>query len=109
MSTRVGSFLYRCLVEKQRSGPYPCAFFSKITFSHHLSSLLPFHFTQKNRPLRITMIPSVAGCTTGSLCPRCPHIRDEVLSLYSKPKFLSTRATLLVLVQKFRTPEHNVP
>ena len=28
------------------------------------------------------MIPSVAGCTTGSLCPRCPYIRDEVLSLY---------------------------
>ena len=33
------------------------------------------------------MIPSVAGCTTGSLCPRCPYIRDEVLSLYSKPRF----------------------
>ena len=28
------------------------------------------------------MIPSVAGCTTGSLNPRCPYIRDEVLSLY---------------------------
>ena len=28
------------------------------------------------------MIPSVAGCTTGSLCPRCPYIRDKVLSLY---------------------------
>ena len=33
------------------------------------------------------MIPSVAGCTTGSLYPRCPYIRDEVLSLYSKPRF----------------------
>src|SRR5215204_6656013 len=41
----------------------------------------------KSRPLRITTIPSVAGCTTGSLCPRCPYIRDEVLSLYSKPRF----------------------
>jgi hypothetical protein len=29
------------------------------------------------------MIPSVAGCTTGSLCPRCPSIWDRVLSLYS--------------------------
>jgi hypothetical protein len=33
------------------------------------------------------VIPSVAGCTTGSLCPRCPYIQDEVLSLYSKPRF----------------------
>src|SRR5215207_4718923 len=24
MSTRVGSFLYRCLIQKQASGPYPC-------------------------------------------------------------------------------------
>src|SRR5215203_3430589 len=47
MSTRVGSFLYRCLVEKQRSGPYPCAFFSKITFSHHLPSLLALPFPQQ--------------------------------------------------------------
>jgi hypothetical protein len=33
-------------------------------------------------------IPSVAGCTTGSLYPRCPYIRDEVLSLY-QAEFLS--------------------
>jgi hypothetical protein len=33
------------------------------------------------------VIPSVAGCTTGSLYPRRPYIRDEVLSLYSKPCF----------------------
>jgi hypothetical protein len=33
------------------------------------------------------VIPSVAGCTTGYLCPRCPYRRDEVLSLYSKPRF----------------------
>src|SRR5215217_33837 len=48
----------------------------------------------KNRPPRIAMIPSVAGCTTGSLSPRCPHIRDEVLSLYSKPRFWSVEAIL---------------
>jgi hypothetical protein len=34
------------------------------------------------------VIPSVAGCTTGSLCPRCPYRRDEVLSLY-QAEFLS--------------------
>ena len=28
------------------------------------------------------MIPTVAGCTTGSLSPRCPYIWDRVLSLY---------------------------
>ena len=42
----------------------------------------PTESQNKNRPQRITMIPSVAGCTTGSLYPRCPYRRDEVLSLY---------------------------
>jgi len=40
------------------------------------------------------MIPSVAGCTTGSLCPRCPYIQDEVLSLY-QAEFLSTVGILI--------------
>src|SRR5215204_1828752 len=53
---------------------------------------LPFSLSvshDKNRPSRITMIPGVAGCTTGSLCPRCPNKKDEVLSLY-QAEFLST-------------------
>src|SRR5215207_4157913 len=50
---------------------------------------------KQNRPLRIVMIPSVAGCTTGSLCPRCPYIQDEVLSLY-QAEFLSTVRILIV-------------
>ena len=54
------------------------------------------------------MIPSVAGCTTGSLYPRCPYTRDEVLSLYLA-EFLSTLTTLPVLARKCRTLEHNVP
>jgi hypothetical protein len=54
------------------------------------------------------MIPSVVGCTTGSLCPRCPYRRDEVLSLY-QAEFLSTLATLRVLSRRFRTLEHYVP
>ena len=54
------------------------------------------------------MIPSVAGCTTGSLCPRCPYIRDKVLSLY-EAEVLFTGATLLALSQKFCTSEHYVP
>src|SRR5215208_4685803 len=59
MSTRVGSFLYRCLVEKQRSGPYPCAFFSKLTFSHHLPSLLALPFPQQKPASKDhTVIPS---------------------------------------------------
>ena len=37
---------------------------------------------------RSRAIPGVAGCTTSSLCPRCPYKRDEVLSLYLKPSFL---------------------
>jgi len=41
------------------------------------------------------MIPNVAGCTTGSLCPRCPYIKDEVLSLY-QAEFLSTVGILKV-------------
>jgi hypothetical protein len=40
-------------------------------------------------------IPSVAGCTTGSLYPRCPYIRDEVLSLY-QAEFLSMVGILIV-------------
>ena len=53
------------------------------------------------------MIPSVAGCTTGSLYPGCPYTRDEVLSLYLA-EFLSTLTTLLALSLRFSTPEHNV-
>ena len=53
------------------------------------------------------VIPSVAGCTTGSLCPRCPYIQDEVLSLY-KAEVLSTVATLLALARNFRAPQHHV-
>ena len=41
------------------------------------------------------MILSVAGCTTGSLCPRCPYIRGEVLSLY-QAEFKSTVGILKV-------------
>jgi hypothetical protein len=41
------------------------------------------------------MILSVAGCTTGSLCPRCPYIRGEVLSLY-QAEFMSTVGILVV-------------
>src|SRR5829696_301157 len=36
---------------------------------------------------RLPPLLAVAGCTIDSLCPRCPYIRDEVLSLYSKPSF----------------------
>jgi hypothetical protein len=55
------------------------------------------------------MIPAgVAGCTTRSLCPRCPYKWDEVLSLY-QAEFLSTLATLRVLSRKFRILEHYVP
>src|SRR5215207_4630311 len=53
---------------------------------------LPFSLSlshDKNRPQDHKVIPNVAGCTTGSLCPRCPYIRDEVLSLY-KAEFLYT-------------------
>src|SRR5215212_1252784 len=44
----------------------------------------PFPLSKNKRPASKdhNVIPSVAGCTTGSLCPRCPYIRDEVLSLY---------------------------
>ena len=49
----------------------------------------------KSRPLRIMTIPSVAGCTTGSLYPRCPCIRDEVQSLY-QAEFLSMVGILIV-------------
>ena len=36
ISAGVGSFLYRCLVEKQASGPLPLPFLLELTFSHHL-------------------------------------------------------------------------
>jgi hypothetical protein len=62
---------------------------------------------KQNRPLRIVMIPSVAGCTTGSLCPRCPYLRDEVLSLY-QAEFLSTVGILIVNGHRFSTLGHYV-
>ena len=38
------------------------------------------------------MIPSVAGCTTGSLCPtRCPIRRGEVPRLYQAELLSSVR------------------
>ena len=36
-------------------------------------SLLVLPFPKQKPALRIKVIPSVAGCTTGSLCPRCPY------------------------------------
>jgi hypothetical protein len=53
------------------------------------------------------MIPSVAGCTTGSLCPRCPYTRDEVLSLYSKPRSC-LRDMLMVVTRMFCVLQHYV-
>jgi hypothetical protein len=53
------------------------------------------------------MIPSVAGCTTGSLCPRCPYIRDEVLSLYTKPS-CCLRDMLMVVTRMFSVLQHYV-
>jgi hypothetical protein len=53
------------------------------------------------------MIPSVAGCTTGSLCPWCPYIRDEVLSLY-QAEVLSAVATLLLVARHVCIAQHNV-
>jgi hypothetical protein len=34
----VGLILYRCLVEKQASGPLPMGFLLELTLSHHLPS-----------------------------------------------------------------------
>jgi len=53
------------------------------------------------------MIPTVAGCTTGSLCPRCPYIRDEVLSLYTKPS-CCLRDMLMVVTRMFSVLQHYV-
>jgi len=53
------------------------------------------------------MIPSVAGCTTGSPCPRCPYRRDEVLSLY-QAEFLSKWGTLIVMAGRFCNSDHYV-
>jgi hypothetical protein len=54
-------------------------------------------------------IPSVAGCTTGSLCPRCPYRRDEVRSLYSKPSFCLWLGIVTGMSSRFCTPAHFVP
>src|SRR5829696_1635388 len=52
------------------------------TLSHRFSP--PFLLSKNKKPASKdhNVIPSVAGCTTGSLNPRCPYRRDEVLSLY---------------------------
>ena len=38
MTMGVGLLLYRCLVEKQASGPLPVGFSPELTLSHHLPS-----------------------------------------------------------------------
>jgi hypothetical protein len=55
------------------------------------------------------MIPSVAGCTTGPLCPRCPYIiRDEVLSLYQAEVLSSKWGIITVMTSRFCIIEHYV-
>src|SRR5215217_647102 len=52
-------------------------------------SLARFPFGKdKNRP-QDPLVLCVAGCTTGSLCPWYPYLRDKVLSLYLITRALS--------------------
>ena len=72
-----------CLYLATNKRPALCLEFSrKLTSAQH-----PFLFSlslspkTKNRPLD-PMVLCVAGCTTGSLCPWYPYLRDKVHSLY---------------------------
>src|SRR5215208_3844072 len=103
-----GGWAFLCMsVHSQTSvRPLVLPISSKATLapSPPFPSRSPFPKT-KTGHYRITMIPTVAGCTTGSLCPRCPYIRDEVLSLY-QAEFLSTLATLLLVARRFSILEN---
>ncbi len=78
----VGRFVCRCLATNKR--PAPCPYVSSMAnLGHHLLPILAFSFP-KTKPTtsRVDIDPSVAGCTTGSVCPGCPPQKDRVLSLY---------------------------
>ncbi len=66
---------------KQASGPLLCDF-SLANPGHNLlflSCAFPF---PKNKTGHRTYWSLIAGCTTGSVCPRYPFQKDRVLSFY---------------------------
>src|SRR5215213_2222955 len=76
---------------KQASCPLPV---HEYFVSPNLGSSLPSPsrspFSQKTKPATLDpLVLCVAGCTTGSLCPWYPYLRDKVLSLYLKARALS--------------------
>src|SRR5215217_4140070 len=72
-----------CLYLKLQTSVLPFAFEIplKLTSAHHLFPCSFFLAKRQNRPLDLLVL-CVAGCTTGSLCPWYPNLRDKVLSLY---------------------------
>jgi hypothetical protein len=64
------------------------------TFHLLSSSRFPLTKTKPTTSKR-SFDPLVAGCTTGSLNPRCPSVRDKALSLYrEQPSFVCEKHTL---------------
>src|SRR5829696_1584594 len=109
-----GGWAFLCgsvINQNKRPAPFPYEllsyFLASLASSPPSAFRSPFPTTQ-NRLLRIALIPSVAGCTTGSLCPRCPYTGRSSKPLLSQV-FVCGGHTVHVSSQKFRAQEHYVP
>src|SRR5215211_2444272 len=67
---------------KQASCPLPFEITSLANLGYSPLPLLAFPFPKNKTGHRTLLVLCVAGCTTGSLCPWYPYLRDKVLSLY---------------------------
>src|SRR5215208_1269099 len=64
------------------SPPFSLAWQRRVDLRRLVSRSPPLLLLLWLRPKRNRLPYGVAGCTTGSVCPRCPSLRNRVLSLY---------------------------
>ncbi len=73
---------------KQASGLFLLALVSSALANARSPHPFPARFTvPKEKPAPIGLSTLLAGCTIGSVCPRCPSLKNRVFSLYYASKF----------------------